>query len=788
MDRYQQLKSEVTSLIQAERWNDALSVIDELITLQPENYVMAYNRGLVHWKLGELLQAETWLCRCLELQPNDAQATQALQFLHKPILEAWHAEGKARMEAADWPGALNVWTRLCQEAPQEPRYLFLRGIAHSKLGELETARTFLQQASALTPDDSNIHAALQEIEQSLQSVQVFELLPDDGDSEAVFTILPLDDEHAKKNPADEQVQAFHKACITADVDSVRAMLDMNPALVNAANPKERKESPLHAACRSNTNGDREAAVVSLLISHGADINATDENGYPAYFCNLSDESLRVYIDAGLDPNVCVAGAYLLGSVYDRPRKILTLLDAGANPTTTPSLLTDICYASANLADCSLEESGYVDVVGRLLSLGCDPNWQNPENGWSVLHTCVERRQRELADLLLQHGANVNCQDHEGATPLHFAVTDDRRPATKAAGMFSRSMSRKYKLAVLLLQYGADATIQDNQGCVPQDVAINTPLRMLLPPKVGEQRTPQEVFLSMVMREDIDGIRDALNNSPELVNATDCEGATALHYAAQYHMLDIATVLLDKGAAVDRAGTEMQRSPVHFAVLEGDQYFVHLLIQRGASIHVVDQKSITPLHVAALNGYEAITTLLINSGANRDATSINGVTPLHFAIFKGQSHIVSLLMERGIDLSLPAYRNLTPLHCAAEHEQPQIIADLVEKYHIPVTITQRDDQVHPIHVASICGKQASIATLLRLGESIEARDRDGFTPLHYAILGGHSDIIRFLVDSGADIHAVTSEGLTSLDVVKHCDSNQDDVLNTLNELMRSLARG
>src|SRR5580765_840092 len=67
--------------------------------------------------------------------------------------------------------------------------------------------------------------------------------------------------------------------------------------------------------------------------------------------------------------------------------------------------------------------------------------------------------------------------------------------------------------------------------------------------------------------------------------------------------------------------------------------------------------------------------------------------------------------------------------------------------------------HPIHVAAETGDLARVRELLDADPAlVRASDRAGGTALHRAVIGGHSDVARLLLDRGSDIHAIHGEGL------------------------------
>lgn len=69
-------------------------------------------------------------------------------------------------------------------------------------------------------------------------------------------------------------------------------------------------------------------------------------------------------------------------------------------------------------------SGHTDIVGYLLSIGANPEW-NTNDGWTVLHCAATWSMCEVVALLLRHGVDVNSRSHGNLTPLHLAITSNQ---------------------------------------------------------------------------------------------------------------------------------------------------------------------------------------------------------------------------------------------------------------------------------------------------------------------------------------------------------------------------
>ena len=117
---------------------------------------------------------------------------------------------------------------------------------------------------------------------------------------------------------------------------------------------------------------------------------------------------------------------------------------------------------------------------------------------------------------------------------------------------------------------------------------------------------------------------------------DMFGSTALHLAAEKGWVDVAKVLLRKGADVN-AITGPGETALHRTAEKGYVDVAKVLLQNEADVNALDEEDRTALHLAAGNGHlEVLTLLLQNNNADVEAVDDwNDLTPLGFAARDGQ---------------------------------------------------------------------------------------------------------------------------------------------------------
>ena len=149
-------------------------------------------------------------------------------------------------------------------------------------------------------------------------------VPDNKDVVSLLVGYGRLDAHTK--PASEVARQFIYAVFLANVPRVDAMLRANPAL--ARERYARGDAALHHAAR---NGD--LYIVMRLVGHGADVNATSDNGHFPLYCAAGHghaETTRYLLESGADPEATLADgktvAAWLKQYTDHDRRLRSCLE------------------------------------------------------------------------------------------------------------------------------------------------------------------------------------------------------------------------------------------------------------------------------------------------------------------------------------------------------------------------------------------------------------------------------------------------------------------------------
>ncbi len=165
------------------------------------------------------------------------------------------------------------------------------------------------------------------------------------------------------------------------------------------------------------------------------------------------------------------------------------------------------------------------------------------------------------------------------------------------------------------------------------------------------------------------------------NTPNEKGETGLLVALQSESPKAAMVLAKHPSTHLNAQNKAGETPLMLAAINNQLELAQLLIERGAD---VNKPGWTPLHYAATRGHREMMRLLLDNDAYIDSESSNGTTPLMMAAYSAPSLAVKLLLEEGADPTLVNHGNATALDLAlrTEHEQSAFyIRAFIESWYI-----------------------------------------------------------------------------------------------------------
>uniref|UniRef100_A0A8C0YLI2 Transient receptor potential cation channel, subfamily A, member 1b n=1 Tax=Cyprinus carpio carpio TaxID=630221 RepID=A0A8C0YLI2_CYPCA len=386
-----------------------------------------------------------------------------------------------------------------------------------------------------------------------------------------------------------------------------------------------------------------------------------------------------------------------------------------------------------------------------------------EQGRTPLHWAVEQDQLHSCALLLELGADPNILNSAMMGPLHLAVT------------------KKYNhLVEVLLQScdKTDANLEGDLGNTPVMLACCTNncdaiqflfkhgAKMCIQNKLGHYAIHTVAFagakeaMELVLK-----IGEELGLSTSVhINYLDKSKSTPLHLAVRGGNIEVIKLCIIKGARVDQQQCD-KSTALHFACTQGALEAVKIMLSSYNKvediINIRDGANQTPLHRATLFDHVELVEYLISKEAEIDCIDCNGLSPLLMASRCGAWKTVAFLLSIGADFRIKDKVGCNFLHFVIL--QPKGLKNL------PETVLQMlsDEDVEgctPLHYACKLGIHDSVKNMLGLNIFVGQKSREKKSALHFAAEYGRINTCKRLLETLTDSKMLNDwdeKGLTPL---------------------------
>lgn len=364
------------------------------------------------------------------------------------------------------------------------------------------------------------------------------------------------------------------------------------------------------------------------------------------------------------------------------------------------------FVGEAIASCDLT------LVKALLAIGIDLNSPAGYGFHKPLAMAIEAQSVEIANVLLNHGADVNARDVSGNTMLLKAVR-----------------STSLELVKLMLSSGADVNAVSRYG-LRSITALQEAKRM---------GTFDIVQLLLYWGADV-------NSRPHPAKET------ALEEAASRGNLSLVTLLLDFGAH-----DSILALPA--AIHTGNREIVQLLWKHAelescnCSCVMTDKVSVS-LQAAASNGDRELVNFFLNAGADVNASppERKGKSALQAAVYAGDLGMVQQFLDLGADVNIePAeIGGLTPLQEAVWCENIELMHLLLDSGADINADAAEEEGYTALQAAIAVGNRQLARDLIILGADVNAAASTGrASALEAAVEENDLDLVRLVLDSGAD---------------------------------------
>lgn len=382
---------------------------------------------------------------------------------------------------------------------------------------------------------------------------------------------------------------------------------------------------------------------------------------------------------------------------------------------------------------SAVNAGDVVKAENLLEQGADINFCSI-NDSTVLFEAASAGNETMVHFLLDNKANVSQRQSykENASLLDMA--------------FHKSL---YILMSVLIESGARFSPELEDNAIMKAVAR------------GDEKMVGTLL--KFKKYSVHGIRAALERAAEkddhriarliVVSGIGVEsGNHALQLAAFLGHDSMVRLLLDLGMKSDELyppyGTALQ-----CAITKGFDSIVRLLIEKGVNVNQQDHIGLHVLWTASERGQDQIVQLLLDHGADPNLQVGKNGAALHIATRENHVTVMRSLIQKGADVNLYSWQYGTPLNVASKHKSTMATEVLLKDGADPNTAS--DEYGGALYSACENDSPAVVQLLLEAGADIQASvtryGKPGCTPLQVAAWWNHKDVVRVLIDHGADVN-------------------------------------
>lgn len=258
----------------------------------------------------------------------------------------------------------------------------------------------------------------------------------------------------------------------------------------------------------------------------------------------------------------------------------------------------------------------------------------------------------------------------------------------------------------------------------------------------------------------------------------------VHWLVAKSIEDGVRILLDKNPKLADVRDNQGKTPLHFALDNGDHSLTGVLLEYGASIATEDKDGLAPADYQMLNWF--FSESMVNINRKED----NGWRPLKTTVVNNNQQAIIDCVNQGADINMVDKNGLSLLHKAVSQGAQNAIEYLIERFGLQVdTKSDNEHKLTSLHVAAIQNKNfnslegiQAIEYLLKNG-AVNVQDILGNTPLYYLIENYDEQVffrrhllIKF-ISYGADPGIKNEAGQTAIDV---CNDDQVKTLLRSNQ--------
>ena len=404
--------------------------------------------------------------------------------------------------------------------------------------------------------------------------------------------------------------------------------------------------------------------------------------------------------------------------------------------------------------------------------------QNKKNKFftEMLGLAIDRGYFLLAELLINKGADVNSKLRSGFSPLTMAIDKGH-----------------LEFSEFLIKKGVDVNYKDSEGKTVLDHALNSKnpaiIKVLANSGVDIKIPKGKGFTSLIMAcesGNIDSAKILIENGVD-VDFQYKKNKTTLMHAIKSKNIDLINLILKNTKNIDFENNDGDTALI-MAVLSGDLKIASMLIDAGASIDRLTSESESALSVACKCNLPEMLDFLIGKLGHfgRNEASFRSHYPLNTIIRNGDTEVLSVLLKHGLLINPLKEENWRFIANASFHGKTEIVRMLLEKCSAslplspPGFLSRTPVPVYELlqralKSASGAGNKEIIRLLIEAGAKLDHINSEGESATHFAIKNERPEVLLFLLQRTGKLTYKQENGRVSNELLFALDRPEPDSL-------------
>ncbi|CAH1788726.1 unnamed protein product [Owenia fusiformis] len=455
-------------------------------------------------------------------------------------------------------------------------------------------------------------------------------------------------------------------------------------------------------------------------------------------------------------------------ICGHPNILKYLLSKGADPNKRDSSGTTALHHAAKYG------FDMEPVITDLLTHGAEIDAIGMHEGVTPLYVAYQGGYKEIVELLLSKGADINSKNGNGV-PLvfsnpeldmvKFAVSKgaDIHQGFTGGNAVNLAIDSPYPGGEELLRYFLDEGVhaiwvENRQGKLPYESAVfQDEQGFAMPGEESFVSILDNFLLKMARKNNVKFFEKLRDNYILILNPRGADGKSVRDIATENKFSKIVDIL-------DNAKTYFESVDKMVASLFNTDTIKSAITKDGVNINALNKRGASVLQAAINNKKADIVDFLLEHKADVNATNRKLFTALHHAVSKMDLETVEKLIKRGANLNARNIEGMTPLEIAftvkqsmyayTDQQAQEAVVKLVETMVKAGLDVKGMFSGQPLmHLAASSGNIPLAEYLAKNGceGQVNATDNEGTPTLFKAITGGHIPMVEWLLNRNVDVN-------------------------------------